>query len=99
MYQRVYNLGYIVVWWLAPFCVESGFLPPPKNMHARLIGDSKLTLGMTVSVVGCFSLCGPVMDWRPVQGVQCLLPIDRCDSLQPLFSVMIKDARKHCTAS
>ena len=47
----------------------SGFLPPSKNMHVRLIGDSKLSLG--VSVHGCvsrLSLCGPVMDLWPVQG-------------------------------
>ena len=64
------------------FCVESacspcvcvgslrysGFLPPSKNMHVRLTGDSKLSLGVSVSVCGCVSLCGPVMDWRPVQG-------------------------------
>jgi len=29
------------------------------------------------------SLCGPVMDWRPVQGVPRLLPDDRWDRLQP----------------
>jgi len=32
-----------------------------KNMHVRLIGVSKLSLG--VSVCGRLSLCGPVMDW------------------------------------
>ena len=50
----------------------SGFLPLSKNMHFRLIGDSKLSLGVSVSMCGCFSrlsLCGPVMAWRPVQGV------------------------------
>ena len=60
----------------------SGFLPPSKNMHVRLIGDSKLSSG----VCGCLSrlsLCGPVMDWRPVQGVPRLLPDDRWDRLQP----------------
>ena len=50
----------------------SGFLPPSKkNMHVRLIDDSKLSLGVSVSVNGCLSrlsLCGPVMDWRSVQG-------------------------------
>ena len=29
----------------------SSFLPPSKNMHVRLIGDSKLSLGVSVSVV------------------------------------------------
>ena len=38
----------------------------------RLIGGSKLPVGVTVSVYGCSNMCGPVMDWRPVQGV--LLP-------------------------
>jgi len=44
----------------------SSFLPPSKNMHVRLTGDSKLSLGVSVSVCGCLSrlsLCGPVMDW------------------------------------
>jgi len=43
-------------------------------MHVRLIGVSKLSLGVSVSVCGCLSrlsLCGPVMGWRPVQGVPC----------------------------
>ena len=52
-------------------------------MHVKLIGDSKLSLGESVSVCGCLSLCGPVMDWRPVQGVPCLSPDDRWDRLQP----------------
>ena len=77
------------------FCVEhvlpvyawvlsgySGFLPPPENMHVRLTGDSKLSVGVSVSVHGCVSLCGPAMDWRPVQGVPCVLPNDNWDSLQ-----------------
>ena len=37
------------------------------------------------SVHGCLSrlsLCGPVMDWRPVQGVPRLSPDDRWDWLQ-----------------
>ena len=41
----------------------------------------KLSLGVSVS--GCLSLCGPVMDWRPVQGVPRLSPNDRWDRLQP----------------
>ena len=68
----------------------SGFLPPSKNMHVRLIGDTKLSLGVSVSMCGCcigclscLSLCGPVMDWRPVQGIPRLSPDDRWDSLQP----------------
>ena len=64
----------------------SGFLPPSKNMHVRLIGVSKLSLGVFVSVcacLSCLSLCGPVMDWRPVQGVPHLTPDDSWDRLQP----------------
>ena len=34
-------------------------------------------------VCGCLSLCGPVMDWRPVQGVPRLSPSDDWDRLQP----------------
>ena len=55
-------------------------------MHVSLIGDSKLTLRVSVSVHGSLSLCGPVMDWRPVQGVPCLSPNDEKitqDYLQP----------------
>jgi len=33
----------------------SGFLPPSKNMHVRLLGDSKLSLGVSVSV--CVVVC------------------------------------------
>jgi len=64
----VWNLHVLpmYVWVLSGY---SGFLPPSINMHVRLIGVSKLSLG--VSVHGCLSLCGPVMDWRPVMGVPC----------------------------
>ena len=36
----------------------SGFLPHPKNMQSgvRLIGDSKVPVGVNVSVDGCLSL-------------------------------------------
>jgi len=62
----------------------SGFLPPSKNMHVRLTGDSKIVLGSECErVCGCLSLCGPVMDWRPVQGVPRLSPDDCWDRLQP----------------
>ena len=64
----------------------SDFLPPSKDMHVRLIGDSKMSLGVSVSMCGCLSrlsLCGPVMDRRPVQGVPCLSPNDRWDRVQP----------------
>ena len=49
-------------------------------MHVRLTGDSKLSLGVSVSVcLSRLSLCDPVMDWRPVQGVPRLSPDDRWD--------------------
>ncbi len=42
----------------------------PKDMQVRLTGDSKLAVGVNVSVSGCLSLyVGPVTDWQPVQGV------------------------------
>lgn len=48
--------------------------PPPtqsKDMQVRLIGDSKLAVGVN----GCLSSCiSPVMDWQPVQGVLHLSP-------------------------
>ena len=73
----------VYVWLLFGY---SGFLPPSRNMHVRLIGVSKLSLGVSVSVCGCLSrlsLCGPVMDWRPVQVAPRLSPDDRWDALQP----------------
>ena len=90
--------GCTVMWWLAPspnskrvdfawvLSGYSGFLPPSKNMHVMLIGNSKLFIGVSVSVHDCvfrLFLCGPVMDWRPVQGVPSLSPDDRWDRLQP----------------
>jgi len=54
-------------------------------MHVRLIGDSKLSVGVSVSVRGCLhrlSLCGPVMDWQPVQDAPRLLPSGSWDRLQ-----------------
>ncbi len=67
--------------WVLSGC--SGFLPPSKDMQARLIGVSKLSLGVNVSVRGCLSMCGPAMDWRPVQGVPRLSPYASWDRLQP----------------
>ena len=53
--------------------IYSGFLPLSKNMHVRLIGVSKIVLrSVCERVCGCLSLlalCGPVMDWRHVQGI------------------------------
>ena len=61
-----------------------GFSPgtPASSHHPKtcmLIGDSKLSLGVNVCMHGCLSrlsLCGPVMDWRPVQGVPRQSPKD-----------------------
>ena len=80
---------------LGPFCVEfvcsprvcvgslrySGFLPPPKNMHVGLIGDSKIVLRS--ERVWLFVSFVSVMDWRPVQGEPRLSPDDRWDRFQP----------------
>lgn len=53
--------------------VSSGYscvLPQSKDIQVRLIGDSKLPIGVIVSVTGCLSLCvSPVIEWRPVQGI------------------------------
>ena len=57
-------------------------------MHVWLIGDSKIvTRSECERVCDCLprlSLCGPVMDWRPVQGDPRLSPNDSWDKLQPL---------------
>ena len=66
-------------------CGYSGFFTLPKNMHVRFIYDSKLSLGVSVSMDGCLSrssVCGPAMDWRPVQVVPCLSPNDSRVKLQ-----------------
>ena len=72
------------VWLLSGF---SGFLPLSKNMHVRLIGDSKIVhrneCERVCGRLSRLSLCGPVMDWRPVQGVPRLSPNERWDRLQP----------------
>ena len=48
----------------------------PKTCSLGLIGDSKLPVGVSESVNGCLSLCvSPVTDWRPVQGVPRLRPM------------------------
>ena len=68
---------------------QRGFPPgAPASSHSpktcRLIGDSKLPVGVNVSVNGCLSLCvSPVIVWRPVQGVPRLSPSVSWDRLQP----------------
>ena len=55
-------------------------------MHVRLIGVSKIVPMSERERVCCcvsrLSLCGPVMDWRPVQGVPRHSPDDRWVRLQ-----------------
>jgi len=71
---------------LRPFCVEfacsprvcvGSLLPLSKNMHVRLIGDSKLSLG--VSVCGCLSRLWPCDGLATCPG--CTPPLARwpCD--------------------
>ena len=69
----------IIMIWISGY---SGFLPLSKNMHVRLI----VLRSECERVCGCLSrlsLCGPVMDWWPVQGVPRLSPNGRWDRLQP----------------
>lgn len=55
-------------------------LPPTVHMHARLICDSKLSVGIN----GCLSLCtSPITDLQPVQYVLPISPCDSWDRLQP----------------
>lgn len=63
------GMGFLWVLWVLWVL----WLPPPqsKDMQVRLIGDSKLAVGVN----GCLSSCiSPVMDWQPVQGVLHLSP-------------------------
>ena len=69
--------------WLGPFCVEFACSKMSTNMHVGLIGNSKLTLGVSVRVHGCLSLCGLVMDWPPVRGLPYLSPNGNWERLQP----------------
>ncbi|MEQ2158614.1 hypothetical protein GOODEAATRI_014200 [Goodea atripinnis] len=60
-YEEFFNL-----WVLSRY---SGFLPQSKNMTVRLIGFSKLPLGVNECVQGCLScvcLCCPAMEWQRV---------------------------------
>ena len=59
----------------------SGFLSQSKDMQVRFIVDSKLPVGVNVSVNGCLSLCvSPVIVWRPVHGVPRLRPMSAVDN-------------------
>jgi len=74
----VLHLLPVYVWVLSGY---SGFLPLSKNMYARLIGVSEIVVRSECDCVSRLSLCGPVMDWRTVQGVPRLSPDDRLPKL------------------
>ena len=71
------------------FCVGSLWEPPllqSKNMQCgeRLNGDSKLPVGVNVSMDGYSSLyVSPAMNWGLAQGVPHLRPNMLRDRLQP----------------
>lgn len=56
------------------FPEDFGLLLHPKDMHVRLIGGSKLEIGLDMSVnSSSISLCvSPVIAWQPNQGVPCI---------------------------
>lgn len=57
----------VSVWDLSCY---SGFHLQTKVMHFRLIGDSKLTMRVNVSLNVCLSVCVSIVeDWQPVQDV------------------------------
>ncbi len=61
-------VGFLRVLWL-----------PPTVQRVRLIGDSKLPVGVNVSVGGCLSLyVGPVIDYKRVRGVSRPSPLAQC---------------------
>ena len=69
-----------------PLCMH-GFSPGtsshcPKSCMLGFLASLKLSLGGVCGCLSCLSLCGPVMDWQPIQGVPRLSPDDRWDILQ-----------------
>ena len=50
-------------------CGYSDFLPLSKDMHVRLTGDSKFTLGVSARVHGCLFQRDPAMNLQTVQVV------------------------------
>lgn len=68
----------------SPFYRGFVFLLQSKDTCVRLTGDSKLALGVSVSVnVSPVGVCvRPVMDWRPVEGVPHLSPCFSRDTVQ-----------------
>ncbi|XP_078026211.1 uncharacterized protein LOC117258684 isoform X1 [Epinephelus lanceolatus] len=68
----------------SPGTPASSHSPKTCRLGTRLIDNSKLSVGVNVSVNGCLSLCvSPVIVWRPVQVVPCLSPDVSWDRLQP----------------
>lgn len=71
----------MLVWALSG---HSSLLPQSKDLHVRLIGDSKLSVDVNVSMNDCLFLCVSLSkDCKPVQGVPRLLSHDSWDRLQP----------------
>ena len=60
-FSKIYLLVKYVHWHVLPG--YSGFLPLSKNMHVRLIGDSKLSLVVSVGVVVCLVCLCVVLWW------------------------------------
>ena len=76
----VWSLHVLVLAWV--FTGYSGFLSQSKDMQVRFIVDSKLPVGVNVTVNGCLSLCvSPVIVLRPVKGVRQPSPNVSCDRL------------------
>lgn len=60
---------------------DPGFLPQSKNMYdTMLTGECELC----VNICGCLFICGPAIDWWPLQ-----------DVLQPSVWRLIKNVSKH----
>lgn len=81
---------------LGPFSVEFGcspsggipgfspVTPAPSHSPKTYMLDSKMTLGVNVSLSQCLFLCvTPAIDWCSVCGLPHLLPCNRCDRLLP----------------
>ncbi len=72
----------------------SAFLPQSADMQIRLIGDSKLPIGVNVGLNDCLSLyVGLVMNWRHVQGECCPRPVSAGIGFSPLDPAI--DKRLH----
>lgn len=65
--------------------LDLGLLPQFKDVQPRLIGDSKLPLGVSVTACGCLSLC------QPCDRPGCTLPLAEIVTVATL-SV----GEKHC---